>query len=164
MAWRPYDEVIEGILDNTVLGKVTVYIKFAGMEKTVQFNLKGDFHRDIRGTKIKFVGDGVESRSGRMDGFSPMQTGDVGDITAGIPTGKDDNGEYTYEYSAYPYIEWYGDDNGRVVLEFDPEQVEIIGKPIPVIESDPIDRNKQHQNMTNFMNNMLNGISGEKNE
>ena len=164
MAWRPYDEVVEGILDNTVLGKVTGYIKFAGMKKAVMFNLKGDFHRDIRGTKLKFVGDGEESRPGRMDGFALIQKGNVGDITAGIPTGKDDKGEYTYEYSAYPYIEWYSDENGRVVLEFDAEQVEIIGTPIPVCESDPIDRKEQYKNMGNFMINMLNNLGKKKEE
>ena len=35
------------------------------------------------------------------------------------------NGEPSYAYAPYPYIEWYGP-NGRVVLELDPSQVEIV--------------------------------------
>jgi len=158
MAWRPYKNVVEGVLDNTVLGKVTGYIKF--IEKTVTFDLNGDFHRDIRGAKIKIIGDGQSHPSENyMDGFSKKQTGNVGDITAGIPVGKNEDGELLYDYSDYPYIEWYGDDNGRVVLELEPGQIEIIGSPIPIIESDPIDRNKQHENMNNFMGSMMDSIT-----
>lgn len=159
MAWRPNKNLIEGVLDNTVLGKVTGFMKFSGMKKTVKFDLKGDFHRDIRGTKIKFTGDGEDRAENYMKGFYPTQTGDVGDITAGIPTGKDADGNPTYEYSNTPYIEWYSDENGRCVLELDPQQVEIIGTPIPVCESDPIDRNKQRQNMENFIFGLMKNMS-----
>jgi hypothetical protein len=93
-----------------------------------------------------------------MEVFEKVQKGNVGDITAGNPIGKDSNGEPIYDYSAYPYIEWYSDDNGRVVLELDKSQVKIIGTPIPAMESFPIDRAKQHQNMNNFMNDIRNAI------
>jgi hypothetical protein len=166
MAWRPYENLIEGELDNSVLGKVTGYIKFAGMKKTVKFDLKGDFHRDIRGTKIKLTGEGEnrevpghEEGENYMKSFSPTQTGDVGDITAGLPTGKNENGEPTYEYSSYPYIEWYSDENGRCVLELDPEQVEIIGTPIPICESEPVDRKKQAENMEKFIVGLMKNMS-----
>jgi hypothetical protein len=36
-------------------------------------------------------------------------------------------GDLYYPYDPYPYIEWYSDANGRVVLELDPSQVEIVG-------------------------------------
>jgi hypothetical protein len=159
MAWRPYENLIEGVLDNTVLGKVTGYMKFAGMKKTVTFDLKGDFHRDIRGTKIKLTGEGEDSDENSMKEFSHTQTGDVGDITAGIPTGKNEQGEPTYEYTSYPYIEWYSDENGRCVLELSSDQIEIIGTPIPVCESDPISREKQRQNMANFITGLMNNMS-----
>lgn len=159
MAWRPNENLIEGELDNTILGKVTGYMKFKGMKKTVKFDLKGDFHRDIRGTKIRLVGEGENSEEYSMKGFSCTQTGDVGDITAGIPTGKNEKGEPTYEYSNTPYVEWYSEENGRCVLEFSPDQIEIIGTPIPVCESDPIDRNKQRQNMENFILGLMKNMS-----
>ena len=50
-----------------------------------------------------------------------------------------------------PYFEWYGDENGRVVIELDPEQVEVFGKPIPACESDPISREEQARNMAGFL-------------
>ena len=62
MAWRPTRYLIEGELDNTVPGKVTGWMEFAGMDGKVTFDLTGDFHRDIRGAKIHFVGQGQKAR------------------------------------------------------------------------------------------------------
>lgn len=151
MAWRPSEYLMEGELDNTTPGKVTGWMRFAGMKEKVTFDLKGNFHRDIRGAKIRLKGDGGEDNpvaESYMDSFHRHQTGDVGDITAG---------REPRDYVAYPYIEWYGDENGRVVVELDPEQVEIIGRPIPACESDPIPRSEQARKMANF----LAGISQE---
>ena len=52
MAWRPNEQFIEGVLDNTVPGKVTGWMRFAGMKEKVVFDLEGNFHRDIRGAKV----------------------------------------------------------------------------------------------------------------
>jgi hypothetical protein len=149
MAWRPTPYLLEGELDNTTPGKVTGWMRFAGMKDKVTFDLKGDFHRDIRGTKIRLSGDG-QSGGGAdreeavqcMEGFAPHQTGNVGDITAGLPP---------RDYVPYPYCEWFGDDNGRVVIELEPEQVTVIGTPIPWQESDPISRQQQQQHMASFI-------------
>lgn len=144
MAWRPYEQLKAGELDNTVPGKVTGWLEFAGIDGRVVFDLKGDFHRDIRGAKIALTGAGTGD-PGYMNGLNPQQTGKVGDITAGLPP---------HDWGRSPYIEWYADDNGRVVLELDPSQVEVIGQPIPVIESDPVDRVEQAQHMGDFMRGM----------
>src|SRR5205823_4801150 len=110
-----------------------------------------------------------------MEGFSTVQRGMAGDITAGLSLGPwtldiaqkliaqnelfwDEDGvsgterenrrrelteEYQahidahdlfYPYSDYPYIEWYSDTNGRVVLELDPSQVEVIGQVASIKE------------------------------
>ena len=146
MAWRPTEYLIEGELDNTVSGRVTGWMKFAGLEKNVMFDLEGNFHRDIRGTKIHFAGKGCKEDDEKarkcMQCLSFRQTGKVGDITAGLPP---------QDYVSYPYIEWYGDENGRVVLELEPDQIKVIGNPIPACESDPISRQKQAQNMIDFL-------------
>ena len=152
MAWRPTDYLIEGELDNTVPGKVTGWMRFAGFERTILFDLEGNFHRDIRGTEIHLSGDGCEDDEKArkyMHCFSSNQTGKVGDITAGLPP---------QDYVAYPYIEWYGDENGRIVLELEPDQIIIIGTPIPAIESDPISRQEQAQNMIDFLRGLAEGI------
>jgi hypothetical protein len=139
--------LIEGELDNTHLGTVTGWMRFAGMKEQVTFDLKGDFHRDIRGAKIRFAGDAAETdppadAKEYMAGFALHHTGKVGDMTAGLPPA---------DYTDYPYIEWYGEENGRVVIELEPGQVEVIGTPIPVRESYPISREQQKHNMAEFL-------------
>ena len=147
MAWRPTQYLIEGELDNTYPGKVTGWMKFAGVKDKVTFDLEGNFHRDIRGAKICFTGDAYEDQEevqngSYFEGFALHQTGPVGDITAGLPP---------QDYSTTPYLEWYSNENGRVVIELEPAQIEVIGMPIPAIESDPISREQQSRNMAEFL-------------
>ena len=146
MAWRPNSQFIEGVLDNTVPGKVTGWMQFAGKNEKVVFDLKGDFHRDIRGAKVRLFGDGesanAEEAEKYMEGFCTRQKGQVGDMTAGREPA---------DYVNYGYFEWYGDDNGRVVIELEVDQVEILTPSIPACESDPLDRKKQAENMANFL-------------
>ena len=146
MAWRPREYLLEGELDNTTPGKVTGWMRFAGLKKGVTFNLSGNFHRDIRGAKVRFTGNGCPNdpkAAGYMDGMSIEQTGEVGDITTGDPPA-----DYV---SGYCYIEWYSDQNGRVVIELDRDQVEVVGRPIPACESDPISREEQGVKMARFL-------------
>jgi hypothetical protein len=152
MAWRPSQYLIDGELDNTEPGKVTGWMKFAGLKEKVTFDLKGNFHRDIRGAKVHLTGDGQSGdpeAAEYMDGLATHQTGETGDMTAGLPPH-----DYTKNQ---PYFEWYGDDNGRVVIELEPDQVQLIGRPIPACESDPISRADQARKMANF----LAGLSAE---
>ena len=145
MAWRPTEYLIEGELDNTTPGMVTGWLQFAGMKQTVVVDLKGNFHRDIRGAKIRLRGNGCEDNpraKAAMRGFAVEQTGETGDITAGLPP---------QDYTTYPYIEHYSDQNGRVVIELESDQVEVIGRPIPACESDPISREEQQQKMARFL-------------
>ena len=146
MAWRPNEQFIEGELDNTVPGKVTGWMKFAGMNDKVVFDLEGDFHRDIRGAKVRLHGDGeaadVNEASRYLEGFAKLQKGNVGDMTAGREPA---------DYVNYPYFEWYSEDNGRIVIELEPDQIEILTPPIPACESDPIDRRQQAENMAKFL-------------
>ena len=147
MAWRPTRCLEEGELDNTHPGKVTGWIKFAGKKEKVTFDLEGNFHRDIRGAKIHFHGDAFETgppedASSCMEGFALRQTGKVGDITAGLPP---------HDYGSAGYIEWYSNENGRVVLELEPVQIEVIGQPIPALESFPNSRQEQNCNMAEFL-------------
>ncbi|OHB52632.1 MAG: hypothetical protein A2Y12_03690 [Planctomycetes bacterium GWF2_42_9] len=80
-----------------------------------------------------------------MQGFSVRQTGKVGDITAGLPPA---------DYAPYPYLEWYSDENGRVVLELQADQVKVVGQPIPAIESDPMSREEQKVNILDFLSSL----------
>ncbi len=153
MAWRPTEYLIEGELDNINPGKVTGWMKFAGMKENVTFNLEGNFHRDIRGAKVRLRGDGesanAEEAEKYMEGFAQHQTGSVGDMTAGREPA---------DYVSYPYWEWYGQ-NGRVVVELEPDQIEILTPPIPVCESDPISRVEQNQNMAKFLGGLAEAVN-----
>jgi len=94
MAWRPNTNLIEGELDNHIAGKVTGWMRFLRRGKRplkVRFFLAGDFHEDIRGRVIRLTNPSpldkyaTEDRGGTyMDGFSAVQRGQVGDITAGF--------------------------------------------------------------------------------
>ena len=53
LAWRPTEYLIEGEPDNTTPGKVTGWMRFAGMKDEVTSALKGNFYRDVRGAKRK---------------------------------------------------------------------------------------------------------------
>ena len=149
MAWRPTHYLIEGLLDNTTLGQVTGWMRFAGKKQKVMFDLTGDFHRDIRGAKIYLKGP-VCTRSFNsvkaaeyMKGFSIHQKGKTGDITAGFAPA-----DYV---SGRVYIEWYSEANGRVVIELPQENVEVIGKPVPWEKCEPVSRKQQAENMAEFL-------------
>jgi hypothetical protein len=150
MAWRPTSCLQEGELDNTCPNKVTGWMKFAGLKEKVTFELEGNFHRDIRGAKIHFTGDAYEGdfpedAEKYMEGFALTQSGKAGDITAGLPP---------HDYGDSPYLEIYSEQNGRVVIELEPVQLEVIGRPIPAIESDPISRKEQAENMGQFLSDL----------
>ena len=150
MAWRPTCCLQEGELDNTCPEKVTGWMKFAGLKEKVIVKLEGNFHRDIRGAKIRFTGDASdgdfpEDAGTYMEDFALTQSGKAGDMTAGLPP---------HDYGSSPYIEWFGNENGRVVIELEPVQLEVIGRPIPACESDPIDRKQQAENMAKFLSGM----------
>ena len=151
MAWRPSQYLIEGELDNTTPGQVTGWMQFASLKEKVTFDLKGNFHRDIRGAKIHLTGEGQADdpeAAQYMNGFVVHQTGETGDITAGRPP---------FDYGRHPYAEWYSQENGRIVIELEPNQVKVIGRPIPACESFPISRAEQSRKMANF----LAGLSAE---
>jgi hypothetical protein len=151
MAWRPARFLIEGMLDNTRPKKVTGWMKFAGLKERVTFDLEGDFHRDIRGARIRFTGDaeggpekaGTEEAKEYMKDFAQHQTGKAGDMTAGLPPA-----DYV---SGYCYLEWYSEENGRVVIELDQNKVKVLGRPLPASETEPVSREEQARNMARFL-------------
>lgn len=162
MAWRPYENLISGVLDNTTPGKVDGAIYFCRKDKPalkVTLDLVGDFHEDIRGKTIRITnpqpGDknqSLERPGSYMEGFSLEQIGEVGDITAGLKVNGD------YPYTDYPYIEWFSDANGRVVLELDPSQIEIAQgqaapQPLPEEEKKKAKMIRE-QAMMNFLGRM----------
>jgi len=174
----------------------------------VTFDLAGDFHEDIRGTRIRLSNPEPSDRNHDegtyMEGFARMQRGTAGDITAGRPLGpwnealaeklmtrneliwneagirgrererrrREFSKRYRahiaahdlyYPYVEYPYIEWYSD-NGRVVLELDPSQLEI-AETAPLKEKSPVelveDEKRRGEAFGSFLGEMVQGFSTE---
>jgi hypothetical protein len=96
-AWRRYENLIDGELDNRIPAKVTGWIRFfcRGNEPLkVTFDLEGDFHEDIRGKVIRLSNpnpsdknESLDRESTYMRGISAIQRGSVGNITAGLSHG-----------------------------------------------------------------------------
>ena len=156
MAFRPTRYLIEGELDNTKLGVVTGWVQLAGMKGKIVLRLRGNFHRDIQGAKIRFKGPAKEddpSAAAYVEGFSLEQNGKVGDITAGLPP---------IDYVGRPYIEWYSEENGRVVIEPDKSQVEVIGEPVPLDKAIRVSREEQAVNLKEFMDGVVERIEKQR--
>ena len=149
MAFRPTRYLIEGELDNTKLGVVTGWVQLAGMKGKIVLRLRGNFHRDIQGAKIRFKGNGKEDDPeavAYVGGFSPEQNGKVGDITAGLPP---------IDFVGRPYIEWYSEENGRVVIEPDKGHVEVIGEPLPLDKAVRVSAEEQAANLKEFLDQLV---------
>lgn len=120
MTWRPNKYLLEGELDNSKPGKVTGWLRFAGMKENVAVDLEGDFDRDIRGQKLRLTGryfGKPPEAEDEMEGFGQLQTGTAGHITAGLSPAS---------YTPHPYIEWESEANGRIVLMPEAEQVTVL--------------------------------------
>ena len=218
MAWRPYENLIDGELDNRRPGRVTGWLRFFRRGKRplwVRLDLAGDFHEDIQGKVIRLVNPEPSDRNrdlGRtgtyMEGFSEVQRGSAGDITAGLSLGPwteqlaqklmaqnelvwdelglqeaerarrrqefaeryrshIDAGDLYHPYVSYPYLEWYSDDNGRVVLELDASQVEVLDTPEATLGRAKTPRElvegerRRAEAMTKFMAGLVKQLSEE---
>ncbi len=123
MAWRVSDNLIDGTMDNTAPGKVTGSLRFIGRKRPVRLDLAGDLGGEGRGKRLVLRNAKPQERNRLlpgprghrpgtyMEGFAQVQRGEVG----------------TMEVDARgAYLEWYGEKNGRVVIELPREQVEIV--------------------------------------
>jgi hypothetical protein len=75
-------------------------------------------------------------------------------------------GESYYPYVNYPYLEWYSE-NGRVVLEFEPDQITVIRPETPPMEKNPqelaSDRKNRAKAFGSFMHGMVESLRKGKN-
>jgi hypothetical protein len=75
-------------------------------------------------------------------------------------------GDQFHPYVDYPYIEWYSD-NGRVVLELDPSQLEIVGG-VPVGEKTArellADKKRRTAAMGEFLGTMMHEFSRQNHD
>lgn len=119
--------VVRGELDNRIPGRVSGSLWLNGVAKPLVLDLKGDAMRDLAGHRITFYRKNPPSAV--AEDFQVRQTGRAGRITASdkcrVPDCSDLELFLRFQaYRAYPWrtepvllVEWYGDQDGRVVLE-----------------------------------------------
>lgn len=148
MAFRPNNNLVEGVLTNTSPGRVVGWVELYREGKPplhCTINLDGDFHDCIRGRTLHFWNDdpsdmGVDGsldrlEPGLIDLFDPCQEGKTGDITL------NERGD--------GYIEWYSHANGRVVLSVPRESIEVLGDPVDLTTLPP--RRSHPETFDDFM-------------
>jgi len=66
-------------------------------------------------------------------------------------------GDLYYPYVEYPYVEWYSE-NGRVVLELDASQMEVVRVVVPLKEKTPEELHEDAKKRKAAMNSFLGGM------
>lgn len=127
MAHRLSTEILYGEIDNRQRGRTTGTIHLAGRNEPLTLDLAGNPWRDLAGHRIVFKNP-TPAREGSST-LSPHQTGRVGDITASrkvrvldcpledLPILHKHNQPVPRHWENSLHIEWFGDANGRVVIE-----------------------------------------------
>ncbi len=135
MAWRLADSILRGEIDNRERGRVTGRIWLFNRDAPVELDLRGDCLRDIAGTRVVFHNPNPEI--GDLLDLDTKQTGLVGDMTASRKVRVfevsleearllEEAGKPIPEHIANSlYLEWYSENDGRVVIESTELTVEV---------------------------------------
>jgi hypothetical protein len=130
MALRLDTAVIRGEIDNTSRDNVRGKIWLVGRDEPVIIDLRGNAWRDVAGCKVTFTNPKPAPQPA-ADALQPRQKGYVGDITASrkvkvftVPEeewleayDEDRIQEIPTEWRNALYLEWFSEENGRVVVE-----------------------------------------------
>ena len=117
MVWKLAEFIVEGELDNTILNKVTGWIKFIGKKDIITFDLDGNFYKDIQGKKIRFCNEPWGDKKLARDYLGTIQnhqTGKTGHISSGMTP---------LDHKPFPYFEFYTNENGSIVIELAPSGI-----------------------------------------
>jgi len=135
MAWLIGQAVIRGEIDNTVRGLTTGRVWLLGRDEPLVLRLQGDCWRDIAGARMEFANPNPSQEPAAPVKLHTRQHGLVGDITASRRTrGRRESGarpkirlpgENPDAWRNCLYIEWFGDTDGRVVIESDQFEVRL---------------------------------------
>lgn len=135
MAWRITDSLVRAELDNRTPGVVTGILHLLGREEPVGLKLSGNFMRDIAGCKLILTHP--MPHAGDNTNLDMVQTGSVGEITASrkirVPDVsldeafrlRQDNQPVPSHWGNGVSLEWYSDQNGRVLIENSELRIEI---------------------------------------
>jgi len=137
MAFRIHESVLRGEIDNREKGIVRGQIWIHGRAEPIILTLKGNAWPDLAGCLLKFTNPLAPVPHHHLDLLNSSQDGIIGDITAsrkvrvwdvpfeeGYAMSK--RGEKPPEHMANSlYVEWFSQQNGRVVIESADYELEI---------------------------------------
>jgi hypothetical protein len=129
VAWRIYNSILKGEIDNRERGRVRGSIWLAGRAKPITLDLSGNCLRDLAGCVVYFRNPSATTTAAERTDLAEMQKGRAGDITASrkvrvLDVPLEEARRLTKENKPPPehmaatlYIEWFSEANGRVVIE-----------------------------------------------
>ncbi|MDQ5981084.1 MAG: hypothetical protein QG602_4062 [Verrucomicrobiota bacterium] len=176
MAWRIEEAVVRGELDNRVRGRVTGRLWLAGRAEPVVLELEGNCWRDLAGRRLEFTNP--QPQPGEFGKLASRQRGTVGDISASrkvkvpdVPlsdlhlyykTGR----EMPWHWGNALTLEWFSEDNGRVVIETASFDLKIVGEATwEMSEAEEAEQRKANgAAMTGFMERLAEAAGTAKRE
>lgn len=129
MAFRIHEGIVRGEIDNRGKGIVRGKIWVEGRDEPIRLELRGNAHPDLAGCFLTFTNPCQRIPHTHLDSLHLVQNGTVGDLTASrkvrvfdIPLNEAlamiRRKEKPSEHMANClYLEWFSDDDGRVVIE-----------------------------------------------
>ncbi|MSU57164.1 MAG: hypothetical protein EXS35_03105 [Pedosphaera sp.] len=175
MAFRIHDSVVRGEIDNRVKGIVRGKVWIHGCAKPLALELKGNAWPDLAGCLLTFTNPLKRIAHPHLDSLDPVQRGTIGDLTASrkvrvmeIPMPDaylmKKRGEHVPEHMANClYLEWFGEANGRVVIESADYELQISAPEWRLTSAEDADRAKQAEaGMKDFMRRLTEGIDQHK--
>jgi hypothetical protein len=129
MAWRIHERISKGEIDNRQRDHVRGQIWLVGRDEPIRLDLSGNCLRDLAGCLVKFENPQAKPAADEDVALADRQSGVAGEITASrkvrvFDVPLEEALRITREGKAPPehmgncfYLEWFGDTNGRVVIE-----------------------------------------------
>jgi hypothetical protein len=129
MSFRIGEWVLRGEVDCRVRGKITGKLWLTGRKDPLRFDLSGIPERDLAGCVLKFKCGEVQTGGKIPMGLVSEQPGRAGTVTASrkvrvptIPTEEwqaclAEKRPFPSQWKKAIYLEWFGETNGRVVVE-----------------------------------------------
>jgi hypothetical protein len=175
MAFRIHDSVVRGEIDNRVKGIVRGKIWVTGRTAPVMLELQGNAHSDLAGCLLTFTNPLKCIPHHELDSLNPVQQGSIGDLTASrkvrvmeIPLPEaylmKKRGEHVSEHMANSlYLEWFSQQNGRVVIESADYELTISPPEWRLTPEEDAERARQAAaGMNNFMQQLTEAIEQQQ--
>ena len=155
MALRLCTEILHGELENRHPGRTTGILHLVGHKEPLTLDLVGNPWRDLAGHRVVFKNPSPGPAREATSRLVKKQTGRVGDITASrkvkvldcpleeLSALHRENRPIPHHWANSLYLEWFGDTNGRIVVEATGFEISI--DPEPAWTMTPEDETAQHE-------------------